>query len=235
LDSESISNIIACIAIFIQIFFSSVECLGTLILASIALFGPVWVERRKRKVFGPIPKIRYDKISPYYLVYNGSDFRNPNHTQRPYKIVIRIGLYNSGDTKLQNCEVILKSYEHFDIKSNRWEDIELYKYTNLNWWGVIDKEQNYCTDIHPRREKFVEFGEYYLLNPSPAQEGVPSLCMNIIRQGTRLFLNNGLHRMKIVFYGDNIKPYEKTLLLKLNGHYEPEEHELDSFVTIEIL
>lgn len=235
MDSESISNVIAVLAIFIQIFFSSVECLSTLILASIALFGPVWVERRKRVVFGPKPKIQYKKIAPYYNVYLGSDLKDPNHSQKPVRIVIRIGLYNSGDTKLQNCEVILKSYERFDRKLNRWEEIELFKFTNLHWWGVYNKEQNYRADIHPGREKFFEFGDYYLLNPSPAQEGFPSLRMNIIQQGNQLFLENGLHRIRIIFYGDNIKPYEKTLLVKLNGHYEPEEDGLDSFINIEIV
>ena len=66
---EDLTNVLSGLGFFFQIIFSTVECISTLILGSIALFGPVWVEKRKRKVFGPLPIIQYEKKSPYYFIH----------------------------------------------------------------------------------------------------------------------------------------------------------------------
>lgn len=234
MDSESISNVIAVLAIFIQILFSFVECLGTLILASIALFGPIWVEKRKRRIFRPIPQLGFYTKAPYFLVSRSSSDINSIEFDMVDKIQVRLGLLNSSKSKILNCEAVIKSYEFFNYKTESWDEIVEFKNKILNWEKSNENSFEVIIDIHPGRERYFDFGSYYIYQSNHSRVQEPPYIINTFPTYPRLVLDKGRHRFHLIFYGDNIDPYEKTVLLSLNGYINAKMTEIKPFVNVEI-
>jgi len=179
----------------------------TLILAIIALFGPYINEIWKRKKFAPKLRIAFQKEYPYVAEPAGDNLYS-----------ICFGVKNEGNSKANNCEVIM---EEFYFKNKEGDLIENNKSfpAKLAWAG----NTNYYyspVDILPKADKFIHIFYIGISNETEYQDKLfffPKMERVVPFSGTRIRVPFNYIKIKLVIYSENAKKYEQYIEIKSPG------------------
>lgn len=179
----------------------------TLILAIIALFGPYINEIWKRKKFAPKLRIAFQKEYPYVAEPAGDNLYS-----------ICFGVKNEGNSKANNCEVIM---EEFYFKNKEGDLIENNKSfpAKLAWAGATSYYYS-PIDILPKADKFLHIFYIGISNETEYQDKLFfSLEMERIVpfSGTRIKVPLKYIKIKLVIYSENAKKYEQYIEIKSPG------------------
>jgi len=184
---------------------------STLILATIALFGPYINESWKRKSLAPKLKIMFKKKYPYMGETSGDNLYD-----------ICFGVKNEGNSKAENCEVIIEEFYFKNkkgdlIENNRDFPAELrYKIGPNDYLGPID--------ILPKANKY--FHIFYIATSTkaikPGHQEELLFIMNMERivpssKGDKISVPLNYLKIKIVIYSENAKKCEHYVEIKSPG------------------
>jgi len=179
----------------------------TVILAIIALFGPYINEIWKRKRFAPKLRITFQKEYPYVTEPAGDNLYS-----------ICFGVKNEGNSRANNCEVIMEEFYFKNIEGDLIENNKSFP-AKLAWAGN-DNYKYSPIGILPKADKFIHIFYIGISHETKYQDKLfffPKIERIVPFSGTRIMVPFNYIKIKLVIYSENAEKYEQYIEIKSPG------------------